>query len=193
MKNKTYKCEIEDCQWTGSIRSKIKNRDSEHFGKSCCPIHAKQINNYTENKTVLKRSPIKSSNKPIKKFTKKGMEKRKANREGYGDFFIKHIQIVINEKKVCENCGNKLTGHVSEIAHSLSKGRHPSVALENLNILYLCSPFTSYNSNDCHSKYDRDLVTRASMPVFEIAKERYKLFKDKVKENSKERIILEIN
>jgi hypothetical protein len=191
MKNKTYKCDIEDCQWTGSIRSKIKNKDSEHFGKSCCPLHAKQLNKYTENKTVLKKSPIKSSNKPIKKFTKKGMEKRKADREGYGDFFIKHIQIVINEKKVCENCGDKLRGTgVDEIAHSLSKGKYKSVATEDLNILYLCGIFSE---NQCHANYDKDYSTRVLMPVFKIAKERYLLFKDKVLEEGKEKMLLETN
>ena len=200
MQAKKYNCEIEGCEWEGTMRSTIKNKDSEHYNKKVCPLHAKEFNEYKENRSELKKSPLTipqqnvlnwKKRKKIKKFTQKGMDKRKENRKGYAEFFQKHIHSIRSEKKVCENCSGRLRGGADEVAHIISKGNHPSVATEDLNIVYLCSPFSSQDSNDCHSKFDKDLSTRGSMPVFEIAKQRYKLFKDKVLEMSRERLQLE--
>ena len=53
------------------------------------------------------------------KYSKKGLEKRKAERECLPLFFQKHIEIA--KTKCCANCGEKLKGDVSEIAHRLPK------------------------------------------------------------------------
>lgn len=35
-----YKCEILGCQWEGSIRTTIRDKKSNHYGKKVCPFHA---------------------------------------------------------------------------------------------------------------------------------------------------------
>lgn len=85
----------------------------------------------------------------IKKYSKKGLEKRKAERECLPEFFKKHIEIA--RGKCCEECGNKLKGNVTEIAHILPKQYFKSVMCSDLNVLYLCG---LYSDNNCHNNFD---------------------------------------
>lgn len=85
----------------------------------------------------------------IRKYSKKGLEKRKEERKDFPEFFQKHIGIA--KTKYCEECGEKLKGNASEIAHVLPKSYFKSVATEDSNILYLCGIFSK---NNCHSNYD---------------------------------------
>ena len=85
----------------------------------------------------------------MKKYSKKGLERRKAERECLPDFFQKHIEIA--KTKFCEECGAKLKGNASEIAHVLPKQYFKSVMCSDLNILYLCG---LHSSNNCHSNFD---------------------------------------
>ena len=85
----------------------------------------------------------------MKKYSKKGLERRKAERECLPDFFQKHIEIA--KTKCCEECGAKLKGNASEIAHVLPKQYFKSVMCSDLNVLYLCG---LYSSNNCHSNFD---------------------------------------
>ena len=85
----------------------------------------------------------------IRKYSKKGLEKRKSERECLPEFFKKHIEIA--RGKCCEECGNKLKGNVSEIAHVLPKSYFKSVMCNDLNVLYLCG---MYSEKQCHSNYD---------------------------------------
>ena len=85
----------------------------------------------------------------MKKYSKKGLERRKAERECLPDFFQKHIEIA--KTKYCEECGDKLKGNASEIAHVLPKQYFKSVMCSDLNILYLCG---LHSSNNCHSNFD---------------------------------------
>ena len=42
MKNKKLKCDYEECQWEGFMRTKCKNENSKYYKKYLCPYHAKQ-------------------------------------------------------------------------------------------------------------------------------------------------------
>ena len=85
----------------------------------------------------------------MKKYSKKGLERRKAERECLPKFFQKHTEIA--KIKYCEECGAKLKGNVSEIAHVLPKQYFKSVMCSDLNVLYLCG---LYSSNNCHNNFD---------------------------------------
>lgn len=80
---------------------------------------------------------------------KKYSEKRKLERACLPEFFKKHIEIA--KSKFCEECGNRLSGHVSEIAHVIPKQYFKSVMCLDINVLYLCGMFSD---NQCHANYD---------------------------------------
>lgn len=87
----------------------------------------------------------------MKKYSKKGLEKRQEERKDFPKFFQRHINKIKTEKLCCEECGCRLLGDVSEVAHCLPKGYFKSVSTNDYNILYLCG----YKSpNNCHSKFD---------------------------------------
>lgn len=85
----------------------------------------------------------------MKKYSKKGLEKRKLERECLLEFFKKHIEIA--KTKCCEECGAKLRGNASEVAHVLPKQYFKSIMCSDLNVLYLCG---MYSDNQCHSNFD---------------------------------------
>ena len=87
----------------------------------------------------------------MKKYSKKGLEKRKAERECLPEFFIHHVEKIKTERLCCEECGDKLRGDVSEVAHVLPKQYFKSVMCSDLNVLYLCG---LYSDNECHLKFD---------------------------------------
>lgn len=122
----------------------------------------------------------KASEKPkktytIPKSTPQNKLKRQQQREGYGEFFSKHIKIIQEHRKTCQECGAPLQGLTGEVCHILSKSKSPEVAKEDDNILYLC-----FYGNSCHAQFDNSLSMRESMNVFSLAVEKYKLFKEKV-------------
>jgi hypothetical protein len=85
----------------------------------------------------------------IRKYSKKGLEKRKTERDCLPEFFKKHIEIA--KTKYCENCGEQLKGNATEIAHILPKQYFKSVICSDLNVLYLCG---IYSINNCHYNFD---------------------------------------
>jgi hypothetical protein len=85
----------------------------------------------------------------MKRYSKKGLEKRKAERECLPEFYKKHIEIA--KTKCCENCGERLRGDVSEIAHRLPKSFFKSIQCDDDNVVYLGGRFSNCQ---CHSKYD---------------------------------------
>lgn len=93
-------------------------------------------------------------------------KKAVAQREGYADFFAKHIANIKVHSLCCEECGEKLKGNASEVAHILSKRNFNEVATKDWNILYLCGMFSE---NRCHDKFDRTLESRKEMKVFKKA------------------------
>lgn len=87
----------------------------------------------------------------MKKYSKKRQEERKKEREGFPEFYQKHIQFIKDNKVCCQECDSRLKGDSSEVCHILPKGRFKSVSTNDLNIIYLCG-WTSINN--CHSKFD---------------------------------------
>lgn len=87
----------------------------------------------------------------MKKYSNKGLEKRKSEREGLAEFFLKHVQIIKDGRLTCQECGTPLRGDVSEVAHVLPKQYFKSIMCSDLNILYLCG---LYSAKECHLKFD---------------------------------------
>jgi hypothetical protein len=85
----------------------------------------------------------------IKKYNKVILNKRKEERACLPCFFKQHIEIA--KTKCCEECGTKLKGHVSEIAHVVPKQYFKSVMCSDVNVLYLCGMFSD---KQCHANYD---------------------------------------
>ncbi len=114
----------------------------------------------------------------MRKYSEKGLEKRKAERECLPEFFETHIKLARMFK--CEECGEKLTGHVSEIAHILPKQYFKSIMCNNLNALYMCGIFSS---GQCHSKMDscsnEELKTMKVFPKIQLM---FKTLKDYITE-----------
>ena len=155
-----YKCDIPDCEKMVKIRTTIKNKDSEFFGKRVCPYHASQFNKKSE----------------ISDKTKRTRSIRAEIRKDYPDFFKKHIWIA--SKKRSDESNVKLKGNIYEVCHILSKSLSPEVATNDLNILYL--------SADEHSKFDSSLSKRKEMKCFDLSVERYKLLKPLLLKNTSE-------
>lgn len=100
----------------------------------------------------------------MRRYSKKGLEKRKKDREGLKEFFISCVENIRKKNLTCEECGAKLKGDVSEVAHILPKSLFKSISTNNKNWIPLCG---MYSENQCHSKFD-DSKTEIfqSMKVF---------------------------
>lgn len=108
----------------------------------------------------------------MRKYSKKGFEKRKQEREGYKEFYEYHVQKIKNEKICCEECGCNLIGDVSEVAHILQKSFFKSIACNSKNILYLCS--WKSGCNNCHSIFDGSGGQLQKMTIYDKARETVK-------------------
>ena len=114
----------------------------------------------------------------IRKYSKKGLEKRKEERACLPEFFQRHIEIA--KTKCCANCGEKLRGDVSEIAHRLPKSFFKSIQCLDDNVVYLGGRFSSCG---CHSLYDGTNEQLQSLSIFLAEKEIIKELLEKVTEN----------
>jgi hypothetical protein len=114
----------------------------------------------------------------MKKYSKKGLEKRRLERECLPEFFQKHIEIA--KTKCCENCGEKLKGDVSEIAHRLPKSYFKSIQCDDDNVIYLGGRFSNCQ---CHSKYDGTNEQLQSLSFFAEEKLKVEKLLEKVTEN----------
>lgn len=94
----------------------------------------------------------------MKRYSAKGLAKRQEERKGFPEFYTKHINFIKENRVCCAECGIRLMGDVSEVAHILDKGYFKSVSTEDQNIIYLCS---WKSNNNCHSKFDN-----SSLDVF---------------------------
>ena len=161
-----YSCEIGECLRVVPIRYTIKNKDSVNYGKKVCRFHYQQ-----ESKNIKKTS----------KKTLRTNAQRTNQRKDYPDFYKKHILIAKN--KICENCGKRLFGNVSEIAHILSKSLHPNLATNDKNVIYLCQ--------DCHTEFDKSYSNRKNMKCYPKALENYNLIKENIDKHTHESLIFE--
>ena len=115
----------------------------------------------------------------MKRYSKKGLEKRKAERECLSEFFIRHVNKIKTEKLHCANCGEKLKGDVSEVAHRLPKSTFKSVQCDDDNVVYLGGRFSSCG---CHALYDGTNEQLQSLNIFSAEKEIVKELLEKVTE-----------
>jgi hypothetical protein len=113
----------------------------------------------------------------IKKYNKVTLDKRKEERQCLPDFFKRHIEIA--KTKCCANCGEKLKGEVSEIAHRLPKSFFKSIMCDDDNVVYLGGRFSKCG---CHSLYDGSNEQLQSISIFSAEKEIIKELLEKVTE-----------
>ena len=113
----------------------------------------------------------------IKRYSKKGLEKRKEERACLPEFFQRHIEIA--KTKCCANCGEKLRGDVSEIAHRLPKSFFKSIQCDDDNVVYLGGRFSSCG---CHSLYDGTNEQLQFLSIFLAEKEIIEELLEKVTE-----------
>ena len=113
----------------------------------------------------------------IKRYSKKGLEKRKEERQCLSEFFKRHIEIAKGE--CCANCGEKLRGDVSEIAHRLPKSFFKSIQCNDDNVVYLGGRFSSCG---CHSLYDGTNDQLQSLSIFSAEKKIIEELLEKVTE-----------
>lgn len=111
------------------------------------------------------------------KYSKKGLEKRKEERACLPEFFQRHIEIAKGE--CCANCGEKLRGDVSEIAHRLPKSFFKSIQCNDDNVVYLGGRFSSCG---CHSLYDGTNDQLQSLSIFSAEKKIIEELLEKVTE-----------
>jgi hypothetical protein len=115
----------------------------------------------------------------LRKYSKKGLEKRRSEREGLPEFFKKHIDLA--KSKNCEECGTKLRGDVSEIAHVLPKQYFKSIMRSDNNVLYLCG---MYSHNQCHSNFDNWSAEKIKeMKIFPKVQQLFKELQEDITEN----------
>jgi len=95
--------------------------------------------------------------------------------ETKSDFFSRHISNIKSTGAVCEECGDKLTGQASEVAHILPKGVYKSIATNDENVVYLCG-FMS--PNNCHTKFDSNNSTVQGMNIFDKIKNKIEMLSE---------------
>lgn len=176
--SKQYSCEIPDCGRSVQIRSTIKT--GEFKGKKCCSICKQKI----EGKQKIQ--------KPIVKSTKKNVERRREERKGLPEFFATAISL-LKLNPYCQNCGGKIKTCFMphhNVAHLVSKSHYKSVMINPHNFVFLCAGKDN-TGLDCHYDFDNKVTERPFMPVFDVVMVKYRLFKDDVLEQGKEREIFE--
>ena len=169
---KYYDCQIPDCNNKSIIRSRVKT--GEFKGLSVCSYCKVKFDGRSIKQVSIKKAATKKNT-------------------GLPTFFSKAIE-ELNKNPYCQNCGGKIKWWlhpVNNIAHILAKRNHKSVMLDENNYLFLCASKDELNA--CHEKFDNDIYGRVNMLVFELAKNKYELFKEKVLEYSNERTIFERN
>src|SRR3990172_636633 len=94
---------------------------------------------------------------------------------------ISEFQLSAKEKgKYCEECGAKLKGNDSEIAHVLPKNYFKSVMCSDSNVLYLCG---LYSDNNCHYNLDNFPQEKVrEMKIFPKIQELYTQLKSEITE-----------
>lgn len=112
----------------------------------------------------------------MRKYSKKGLERRKKDREGYKEFFEKHIDIIKQGRLSCEECGVKLRGSVREIAHVLPKSYFKSISTDDENIIYLCEKHHNEYDNSSNEDMHR-------MSIMTKVQNRFESLQDKIKED----------
>jgi hypothetical protein len=117
--------------------------------------------------------------------TKKAIKDSKGVPTELDLFFDKVREIELQGKCRCENCNRSVRNMLNSeekwiwrtcISHIAEKSKFGSVACEINNYTLSCG--------DCHSQWGTNWSNAMKMPVFKIAKERFKLFAHKITENT---------
>lgn len=123
----------------------------------------------------------------MKKYSSKGLLKRKEERKKYPEFYHKHVLNIKETKACCAECGVRLKGDVSEVAHILNKSNYKSVSTDDDNVIYLCS---WQSPNNCHSKFDNSsLDIFRDMLIYSRVCDMFSKLKERVKEKINFKII----
>lgn len=157
---KRYKCQFPKCDKEIQIRTKIKNPDSEYFGLNVCSYHAN-----------LEKAPKVKSDQ-----TRRTEKARVEQRKDYPEFYQKWCELA--SRNVCNECGDKLKGLSTEVAHILSKSTSPEIATNDTNILLICG--------DCHTRFDSSLEKRSQMKCFQKSVLQYGILKPLLLKNTSE-------
>ncbi len=116
----------------------------------------------------------------MKKYSNKSLEKRKEDRKDFPEFFQKHIQNIRNNSLCCEECGSRLRGDVSEIAHILPKSTFKSISTNDKNVIYLCG---MWSEKQCHTNYDNFSLDKVKeMKIFPRVVEIFKELESEITE-----------
>lgn len=146
--------------------------DCPDFGRYCRrPFH-------TAPEVKVKKAIPKVSDKKKQELT----ELKENPENGYAHWFV--AQRVKMTGKCC-NCGqpsskNNDTFFTFSIAHILPKSKFPSVGKHPDNWIELCV--------DCHTKFDSSISNAIEMPCFELAVEKFQLFRAVIAEDEIRRI-----
>lgn len=135
------------------------NTEQFIFSKGMCKGCASKTYKKPEYKPLQARTPLK-----VGKGLSKGKRHSDANkklREGYAEFFQKHISIIKSGKRTCANCGDRLQGIAGEVAHILDKQMHPEISTDDQNVIYLCMW-----GNGCHNIFDSFHENRKKMKIY---------------------------
>jgi hypothetical protein len=147
------------------------------------PLYAKGLcsNHYWYKNTQEKLS---------KKNSQKSLVNQKLNQSGLTllqEYYVYHID---HAKGRCENCGEPLTYPNEKIAiscqaHIVPKEYFQSVEANIYNHLELGG---LYQKCACHGQYDTNWMNAEKMPVFELAKTRFLLFKNDIARSELKRL-----
>lgn len=165
LRNKLYKCEIPSCGRKVHIRSTIKGEKYKGY-KVCNPCKSKY------------------DGSSLKKFSLDKKIERRIERDCLYTFFKTAVE-ELKRRPYCENCGVKINTNYAvfnNIAHILPKRKYKSVMCNMNNFLILCDSKDNKDGNSCHKNFDSGISKAQDMPAFNLAKERFKLFKEEVKE-----------
>ncbi|MBP8762232.1 MAG: hypothetical protein KBH21_00095 [Acetoanaerobium sp.] len=113
--------------------------------------------------------------------SRKNLERRKQERMLFPSFYAKHVNFIKEHKLRCAECGERLIGDVSEVAHILNKSIFKSVSTEDENIIYLCG---WKSGNNCHSNFDNyGLENFKKMLIYHNICDKFLYLKEIVKED----------
>lgn len=116
----------------------------------------------------------------MKKYSSKTLERRKEERKDFPEFFQRHIEIIKNNNLCCEECGCRLKGDISEIAHILPKSTFKSISTNDKNVIYLCG---MWSEKQCHTNYDNFSTEKVrQMKIFPHIVDKFNLLQEDITE-----------
>ena len=119
------------------------------------------------------------------KKTKDAIQASKGEMSDLDIFFEKVREIELSGECRCQNCNRSVRNMLNStekwiwrtcISHIAEKSKFGSVACEINNYTLSCG--------DCHSQWGTNWANAVKMPVFKIAKEKFKLFAHKITEST---------